>query len=107
MSRIVPSHDTILSATDGKLNICETEDTRPYHEDASLKIEVHDASELGSAREGVQHFCSQQGLSEERNGDLTLGVGEAIGNAIKHCGAGSVYAGVNEKCVWVGVLDHA
>lgn len=97
--------DTILSVTDGKLDICGPEDTEAYLDRASLVMEVSDASMIGEARHAAGHYCKDIGMPDEQLDLLILGIGEAITNAIKHAMSAYVYAGTNEDSVWVAVSD--
>jgi PAS domain S-box-containing protein len=97
--------DTILSVTDGKLDICEPPELRPYIRTAKVKIDVTQAADVGPARKVVDEFCREHGLKGERLDTFMIGVGEAITNAIKHAGRGRVYAGVRDGSVWVAVAD--
>lgn len=97
--------ETILSVTDGKLNICETAAMKPYILNAQMKTDVRQAAEVGQARREVEAFCSSHGLSGEKLSEFIVGVGEAITNALKHGYWGCVYAGKTDDEIWVGVKD--
>lgn len=96
--------ETILSVTDGKLNICEPSEVKPYISLAQLRIDVGQASDVALARRAVETFCRAQGLDEEALAHFMVGVGEAVTNAVKHAGRGRVYAGVNSG-IWVAIRD--
>lgn len=98
--------ETILSVTEGKLNVCETTSVKPYLSNTQIKIDANKASEVGQARKEVELFCISQGLSGDKLSDFMVGVGEAITNALKHGHRGCVYAGKTGDEVWVGVKDH-
>jgi PAS domain S-box-containing protein len=98
--------ETILSVTEGKLDICGPSDIAAYVTNAGLVIEVNDASDIGTARHAVESFCRDSGLSDENVDVLILGVGEAVTNAVKHASGACVYAGANEESVWVAVSDQ-
>lgn len=97
--------ETILSVTDGKLDICEAPDVRPYIANAELRVSVADVSQVSAARRQAEDFCRSKGLIGDRLTSFITGVGEAITNAIKHAGSGKLYAGSTEGAVWVGVAD--
>ncbi|MHB9035049.1 MAG: PAS domain S-box protein [Armatimonadota bacterium] len=99
-------HETILSVTQGKLDICDAREVRPYISSARIRTEVRDASEVGPARRQVEHYCASQGLVDDRLHAFIIAVGEAITNSVKHGGWGRVYAGIDDGCVWVGVTDR-
>jgi PAS domain S-box-containing protein len=97
--------DTILSVTDGKLDICDPPELKPYIAGAQIKVDVPDASQVSPARREAERFCREHGLDGERLDTFMIGVGEAITNAIKHANSGRVYAGARDGTVWVGVAD--
>ena len=98
--------DTILSVTDGKLDICEPREANAYVARAQLKIGVRSPAEVSGARHEVERFCGGLGVSGERLERFMIGVGEAIANAVKHANGGRVYAGRIDDSVWVGVADR-
>ncbi len=97
--------DTILSITNGKLDICEPREINSYICKARLRLEVRQPSEVSLARRETQAYCQQVGLLGERLESFMIGVGEAITNALKHAHGGRVYVGRTKECVWVGVAD--
>lgn len=98
--------ETILSVTEGKLDIRDRSDIRSFISHSEKKIDVNRPAEVAGARHEVERFCRQSGLSGERLESFMIGVGEAITNAIKHGTRGRVYAGKGEDSVWVGISDR-
>lgn len=98
--------DTILSVTNGKLDICEPREINAYICRARMKIDVREPAEVSQARRETQKYCEQAGLVGERLESFMIAVGEAITNAIKHAHGGRVYAGKSSDNVWVGVADR-
>lgn len=98
--------DTIYSVTNGKLTIGDRSDVAPFIDDAVLELELKDASDLLIIRHQVESFCRDKGLKGERLGRFIIAVGEAMTNATKHSGSGTVYAGYRDDCVWVAVSDN-
>jgi PAS domain S-box-containing protein len=98
--------DTILSITNGKLDICEPRQINAYVCRAKLRMEVRQPSEVPLVRREAQCYCQQAGLVGERLESFMIGVGEAITNALKHAHGGRVYAGRTAESVWVGVADR-
>ena len=98
--------DTILSVTDGKLDICDPPEIRPYLSRAEIRIRVSAPAEVSPARREIERYCRDRGAAPERLDLFMIGVGEAITNAVKHAEAGRVYAGVIDGSVWVGVVDR-
>ena len=97
--------DTILSVTDGKLDICDSARIKPYLSNTQKEISVCDAAEVSSARKEVEEFCLDAGMDGERLSSYLVGIGEAITNAVKHGGEGQVYAGAADGEVWTAVSD--
>lgn len=98
--------DTILSVTDGKLNICEYEDLEPFIVKAADEMEVNDYSQVAEARRFVEEFVEEHGIKGDRKDDFMVGVGEAITNAVKHGELGKVYIGADAECAWVVISDR-
>ncbi len=98
--------ETILSVTDGKLDICEPSEVNAYIARARLKVDVGRAEDVSKARHEVAGFCRELGLTGERLDAFITGAGEAITNAVKHALKGRVYAGRIQDSVWVGVADR-
>jgi len=98
--------ETILSVTNGKLDICEAALVRAYVSRARLKMAARTAADVGTIRHQIGEFCKQRGLSGERLEMFLVGAGEAVTNAIKHATAGRVYAGESDGMVWVAVADE-
>lgn len=98
--------ETILSATDGKLDILDREDIGNYIVTALFSERIQRASELSIARMRITDFCTVHHLDGKDLDSFILGVGEAIDNALKHAGSGLVYAGADQGHVWVGVSDE-
>lgn len=98
--------ETILSVTDGTLDVCDRQDVEPYLTNAQESVEVNEVADAGAARRKVEEFCREHGLQEDRLRDFIIAAGEAITNAIKHGTRGKVYVGDNEESVWVVVSDE-
>lgn len=97
--------ETILSVTDGKLDICDYADVEPYIVGADSCVEVENASQVGPARHKAESLIHEHGLTGDRLDAYIIGVGEAITNAIKHGVHGTVGIGEDDKYVWVVVSD--
>jgi PAS domain S-box-containing protein len=94
--------DTILSVTDGKLEICDLADTEPYVAAASANVCVNQPADARGARlRALDVFC----MHEEELGEFAVAIGEAVSNMLKHAAGGSVYAGKSDNEVWVVVRD--
>lgn len=97
--------ESILSVTDGKLEICDQSDIDRYTSTALLTIDANTMPCIPVARGEVKRFCEESGLSGERLGTFLDGVGEAVANAVKHGRYGIVYCGCTDTAVWVAVAD--
>ena len=98
--------ETILSVTDGTLDICDWSDIEPFIVRSKESVQVNEASEVARARRKVQEFCREHGLQGDRLQDFVVAVGEAVTNAIKHGNCGKVYVGDDDKTVWVAIPDE-
>jgi len=97
--------ETILSVTEGKLEICDQPDIEPYITRAQLKIEVKGPAEVSPARVKAEEFCKDNGLAGDKLDAFAIAIGEAITNSVKHGGEGHVYAGFTDDAVWVAASD--
>ncbi len=97
--------DTILSVTNGKLDICDAPEIRSYTTTAQMQVDFTQPREVAGLRKQVSQFLRDQGLEGERRDTFMIGVGEAMTNAIKHAARGRVYAGKLDQSVWVAVND--
>lgn len=98
--------ETILSVTDGKLEISDAPMIARHLSRADKRFEITSGEDAARARHEVAAFLRQHGLTGPRQEELIMGVGEAIANAVKHADGGRVYMGVTgEDSVWVGVTD--
>ena len=98
--------ETILSVTDGKLEICEHADTQRYICKARITTEMRTASDVPQARHKVEAFCLENGIECDDLAMLVVAVGEAMANAVKHGEEGRVYAGTTDTSVWIAVADR-
>lgn len=98
--------DTILSATDGKLNVSDSSDIAPYMDDAQIVKDVSEPYDGAVVRHEIDTFCSDLGLIKEWRDNFIMAVGEAVGNVLKHAGRGRVYTGANDDIVWVVAYDE-
>ena len=98
--------ETILSATQGKLDICDAANIEPYILEAQREIEVRTPADVGLARQTVEAFCREHGLEDDALYWFMLATVEAATNALRHGGRGQVYAGTTGGSVWVAVSDR-
>ena len=97
---------TILSATKGKLEICDIDKIRPCVQKAHWRMIVQNAQDTVLARHEVELLLKGNGLVGNRLDSFMLGIGEALTNAYKHAQRGWLYAGASEDRVWAMVADR-
>jgi len=98
--------ETIMAVTGGKFELGDPEDVDGWISGGELVVELGALDRLSEARRHIASYCSVQGLSPTAAADLEIAVGEALGNALKHAGGGTVRAGKTKDSVWVAVCDH-
>jgi PAS domain S-box-containing protein len=98
-------HDTILSVTGGKFDICDKCTVEKFKSEAIMKKTFLSIADIHHGRQDIVEFCSARGLNGERLKAFIIGVGEAANNALKHGKEGTVYAGVTDNSVWIGISD--
>ncbi|MEN6357445.1 MAG: PAS domain S-box protein [Armatimonadota bacterium] len=97
---------TILSVTQGKLEICDARDVEPYVQNALASLDVREAVDVSNARHEVERIIRSYGLNEDSLHPLIVAVGEVITNAFKHASYGRVYVGRTDNEIWVMVADN-
>lgn len=98
--------ETLRSVSNGKLEICEPEDTRKYELDADIAQLLTSPSELSYVRRLLESYFISHGMQNEECGLFVAGVGEAMDNALKHAHCGHVFCGASDSEIWVGVRDE-
>ena len=98
--------ETILSVTEGKLDICDQPDTQRYISEAQITAEMPTVSDVPHARHKIEEFCLEKGIECEDLAMLVVAVGEAMANAVKHGEEGRVHAGTTDTSVWIAVADR-
>ena len=98
--------ETVLCVTQGKLDICDEADIAPYVVDSAFLSHLDSVAATSTARHQALEICRKSGLDEQSAQSFAPGVGEAIANAVKHAGHGTVYAGQQDNEVWVAVTDE-
>lgn len=81
---------TILAATDGKLLLTEKEEIAQVAGQAEQVFELKNAQDVGNIRIAAAEAAKSAGFDNTRTDDLSVAVGEAITNAFKHAGGGTV-----------------
>lgn len=97
--------ETISSVTDGKLQMIGSSESQAYEKDSAIRFSVESPEQIGPARQKIRDYCELRGLSGDPLELYIVGLGEAMGNAIKHAASGEVFAGSDGDLVWVGVAD--
>lgn len=98
--------ETILSATDGKLDIVAREEFQDYFATAEAMAPARTPAEAQAARRDVEGLFRSKGLDGDSLAMFVVAAGEAIANSLKHAGEGRVYAGSNQGGVWAMVTDN-
>lgn len=96
---------TILSVTDGKLDIRDQLDLQTYIDCAEVTLAVAGPEDAGRARRLIAAHCTANELLGDRQDEFVVAAGEAITNAVKHGGGGCVYTGTLDGEVWVAASD--
>lgn len=97
--------ETIRSATQGRLNLVSYDELNRFKDSAAWSAEIRSAESITEVRHKVSEFAGDQGFGGERLALFLTGVGEAMANAVKHAGEGTVHAGMEPDCMWVMVSD--
>jgi anti-sigma regulatory factor (Ser/Thr protein kinase) len=98
--------ETVLAVTDGKFELGEPEDASHWIESYTLALKVTGAEMMSDVRRDVTGFCKSSGMPQFEIDEFEYGIGEAVGNAIKHASEGELFAGVKDHKVWVAIVDH-
>ncbi|MHB1001292.1 MAG: ATP-binding protein [Armatimonadota bacterium] len=98
--------ETILAVTGGKFELGEPEDAHRWIENPRFIVNLNDIEAFASIRSTITRDCIELGLPEDKALEFELGVGEALGNAVKHANGGEAYIGKRDGAVWVAIVDH-
>jgi PAS domain S-box-containing protein len=98
--------ETILNATDGKLQMSDEADIEPYITAAQTGMDLNSPSDIGFIREATKHLLVEHGLIGDRLNDFLIAISEATANVVKHADRGLIYVGATEQSVWVAVIDR-
>lgn len=99
-------HETVKSVTQGKLDLAQRKDLQEFVENPEYAMEIAHAADVATARSELHTFYASKGLGGDDLREFIAGIGEAMTNAIKHAGFGTVYAGVRLDCIWATVSDQ-
>lgn len=97
--------NTILSFTNGKLEMVEQEEIAPLLSEARLSVPVEKSSDLLYIRRLVENYLTEYNLGADDLSAYIIAVGEALTNAIVHAESGVLYAGTMKDHVWIAVVD--
>lgn len=98
--------ETIMSATNGKLEICDIDRIRCCIRNPHLWMIVHNSVDTALARHRVEPALELMGLAGDRLDSFMLGVGEALTNACKHAKQGWIQVGTYEDKAWAMIADR-
>lgn len=95
--------EVLLSATEGKLRLCESEQDLPAPLPAEASPVALSEAALQELRRQALEVAAARGFSPERGNGLMMAVGEASMNAVVHGenGVGRVCASENTVQVWI------
>lgn len=97
--------ETILSVTDGKLEIADRERQASYLQSAELLVEVPGSSDVEPARHKLREYLATKGMAGDELDLFITAAGEAMTNAVRHAGGGRLLAGSSAREVWAAVSD--
>lgn len=97
--------DTILSVTQGKLDLATLEEVNDYLNNAEQMLKAEHIQDISSTRHQIVKYLKDRGLDHDKVMMFESAIGEAITNAIKHATDCRVYMGVRDGIAWVGVAD--
>jgi len=97
---------TILAATEGKLEISDSENIRRLAGPAIAEWNIVHGEDLGVIRLQVTEIAEELHMDEPRIYDFILAVGEATTNSYKHAGNGHVSLHQADDSLMVVVADH-
>lgn len=98
--------DTISAVTDGRLDLISYEEAERLCPMNGCVIEIGDAEMIGFIRERVTEMSLALDMPEDRVHALVTAVGEAVANALKHAGGGTLSIhGMGDK-IRVGIRDY-
>lgn len=98
--------ETILSVTQGKLDLVSREEIEHLLDTAEYSTRIEHPHHVTMARTELETYYEHKGLCCDSLKMFLSGVGEAMTNAIKHAGEGQVHAGANAEQVWAAVMDQ-
>jgi PAS domain S-box-containing protein len=97
---------TIQAATDGKLIVIEPEEITSLDGEMMKYCKLGGPEDITLARHRVKCAAECLGMSETRSENLTLCVGEAATNALKHAGGGFLSLMTRGSKIIVKISDH-
>lgn len=100
--------DVLMSVTEGRLRLCESEDQLPPRPDRFLgPLPVSLTGGLAQVRHATAAACRIVGMSDDRRYDLETAVSEAAMNAAVHAGGGVGEVFITpEGAVQIRIVDH-
>lgn len=99
-------HRTILAATGGRLDLCERGAIERSSGPMVAAWDVETPEALQPVRHAIEEQAVRSGMSEGRIWRFVLAAGEALTNAIKHAGAGTVRLHSTDSSLTLIIADH-
>lgn len=97
---------TILAATGGKLVVCDRDEIARLQGDVVEQYVLKTSEDASLARHRIRSAAMAHGMSESRADSLSLCVGEAATNALKHAGGGEVMLLSSGKILFARISDN-
>lgn len=97
---------TIVAATDGKLVIAEPSEIETAAGPATITWDVRVPEDVPAVRHSVEDVARNTGIDENRISKFVIAVGEAVTNAVKHAGGGTVSLHKAKEGLILKVVDH-
>jgi PAS domain S-box-containing protein len=97
---------TILAATEGKLQLTERDEIERIAGPPVAAFPLASAEDFRNIRIALTEIARSHGMDEQRAGDYRVAVGEAVTNATKHAGGGTVSIHVLHDVIFTVVSDR-
>lgn len=97
--------ETILAVTEGKFQICDTDEVVCITEKPLFTADFDRPEQISQVRIETVAFCIDQGLPENLAREFEIAIGEALANGVKHAGGGHLRAGKSNSYIWISVSD--
>lgn len=97
---------TILSVTDGKLNLVSRDEIDVLLVNNAQEINLAESNDLTFLRSSIEKICSDAGMVDDRTHGLVTAVSEAAANAVKHANGGVALVGIKQDEIQICIKDN-